>query len=290
MLVVIDADSIVYKAGFACETAIYEVVAEDATGSMQAASFSSADAANAWVHEIGADPTYVETSVRKVAEPVENCLQIVRTMIRNIVADTCPGRPLLFLSGHVNYRERLATIRPYKGNRDKLHKPLHYEAMRYYLIDTHGAQVSDGNEADDEVSIYARSHEVIVAGVDKDLDQIPGRHYDYGKRLHFSISSEEAEEQFWLQVLQGDPSDNVGGVYRMGPVAARNWLKQPHDDTWRYVVRAYELSQEKPGCPYANMPAEDAALENARLVYLQQSPGELWRPHGKRGLVQELYA
>lgn len=293
MLVLVDADSIVYKAGFAVETASYEAIAEDDWGTLKTRSFDSRQELDDWLAEIGADPAFATTTVYREAEPVENAIQIVKTILQDIQKETRATALSVFLTGKQNYRDLVATIKPYKGNRDKLHKPIHYDAMRHYLQMQWGASVSDGNEADDEVSIAARKQDCIVAAIDKDLDQIPGRHYDYGKKIHFEVTEEQAEEQFWLQVLQGDPSDNVGGVYRMGPKAAEKWLQEWDfycgGSIWACVLAAYQQSQEKKGCPYADMDPEDAALENARLVYLQQKPGELWLPHGERAHVAELY-
>jgi len=57
----------------------------------------------------------------------------------------------IILSGPGNFRDSIATIKPYKGNRDPTHIPVHYSAIRQYMIDQYCAVVIHGREADDEV-------------------------------------------------------------------------------------------------------------------------------------------
>ena len=65
------------------------------------------------------------------------------------------------------------------------------------MTDTWGAEVIDGWEADDEVGIRARQLaadgvEFCIATIDKDLDQIPGLHYDYRQHVFYDIDEEYA--------------------------------------------------------------------------------------------------
>ena len=95
--------------------------------------------------------------VVKDDEPVEHAYQAVKTTFEGKLlnfpqADTS-SKPALYISGKDNFREKVATILPYKGNRDPLHKPKYYKEIREYLKDAYGAQVVDGQEADDEIGI-----------------------------------------------------------------------------------------------------------------------------------------
>src|SRR5258708_10815565 len=87
--------------------------------------------------------------------------------------------------------------------------------------------MTSGIEADDAVSIFAHNHYesglqelLVIATIDKDLDQIPGNHYNYMHKVFYAITPAEAEQFFVYQILAGDPTDNVVGVWRCGESAA----------------------------------------------------------------------
>lgn len=86
-------------------------------------------------------------------DPIEHCLHSVKMMIESII-DGCGNGPVrIFLTGEGNFREKIATIKKYKGNRDGMHKPAHLQSCRDYLIRRYNAEVVDGQEADDSMSI-----------------------------------------------------------------------------------------------------------------------------------------
>ena len=270
----IDADPLVYRSGFAAQETVNDEVFGEAV----------------------------------IAQPVENALQIVKTSLKAMTYDVEErfnqvASESLVLSGPDNFRFKIATIRPYKGNRPA-RLPVHYQAIRDYLTER-GAKVIHRREADDEISIRAwrlwnesgqdgRHHATyVVATIDKDLDQIPGWHYDYMKHVFYFVDEDDAEAALWTQILSGDPSDNVPGAWKIGRAKALKLVQQAieknvsEQDMWQVVVFAYELSQKAEGCPYKDRKAEDVALETARLVYMQREPGELWNPPGiPMGTVQ----
>lgn len=129
------------------------------------------------------------------------------------------------LSGPGNFRDSIATVFPYKGNRDSSHKPYWYQSIRNYLTSEWGARVVHGREADDECSILARrdrdaGNKYCIATIDKDLDQIPGEHYNYLKQVNHYVSVGAADRWFWCQCLSGDATDGVPGCYKLGAVGA----------------------------------------------------------------------
>lgn len=224
------------------------------------------------------------------------------------------------LSGPGNFRDSIATVFPYKGNRDSSHKPYWYQSIRNYLTSEWGARVVHGREADDECSILARrdrdaGNKYCIATIDKDLDQIPGEHYNYLKQVNHYVSVGAADRWFWCQCLSGDATDGVPGCYKLGSVGAERIVSEAADagatmvdakvpsgtttdaqapsgrirrtaastrgGIWSTIVSTYEASKAKAGCPYVGRDAEAIALESARLVYLQQIEGELWTPPGE---------
>jgi DNA polymerase-1 len=253
-------------------------------------------------------------------EREESALEAVRTQLWSIekaVREQYRIREFtdisVILSGPGNYRNALAKRFPYKGNRDADHKPYWYQSIRDYLTGSWGARVVSGREADDECSIIAWSylnaeHECTtdasvdangwvrlralpagaycVATIDKDLDQIPGLHYNYLKSVHYDQTPDAAELFFWQQCLSGDATDGIPGCYRIGEARAKRIISESAGlSYWDSVVAEYAESTKRKGCPYLVSDAAAVALETARLVYLQQVEGELWNPppepHGR---------
>jgi hypothetical protein len=269
----IDADPLVYRSGFAAQETVNDEVFGEAV----------------------------------IAQPVENALQIVKTSLKAMTYDVEErfnqvASESLVLSGPDNFRFKIATIRPYKGNRPA-RLPVHYQAIRDYLTER-GAKVIHRREADDEISIRAwrlwnesgqdgrHAATYVVATIDKDLDQIPGWHYDYMKHVFYFVDEDDARAALWTQILSGDPSDNVPGCWKVGRTKAhkliQSYISQGASDLrlWNgAIVNTYAASQFHEDCPYKNLKAADVALETAQLVYMQREPGELWNPppvpHGK---------
>ena len=300
MRLIIDGDALVYRAGFASERHSYQGVVETPTGDTDTFHQPAGPMMTAFTAQqeaLGNKIIFKEKLVDP--EPVGYALQAVNLVIHKIVDEIRKAghddiQTVILLTGPDNFRERLATIRPYKGNRDPSHKPVHYQALRDYLTGRLGARVIHGREADDEVSILARQARregavYCVATIDKDLDQIPGLHYDYRQHVFYTVSEEDAERALWIQALAGDSGDNVPGCYGVGLGRATKAIDQMLAvpgvlplDIWEYIVAIYAESQTKEGCPYKDKDPEDVALETARLVYLQRFPGEVWYPTGPR--------
>jgi hypothetical protein len=309
MRLIFDADPVVYGAGFASEQLSWLVVAEDAEGNLIERHFlavkgGAKTAANKWLLENSLEAVSWEKVI--TPEPVEFALQAVNTTIRGAiraVAKRFNTRPhdltlTVLLSGPGNWREEVATIAPYKGNRDPTHKPYWYQQIRTHLVEKWGANVIHGREADDEASIIAEQHiadgdaSYVVCTIDKDLDQIPGHHYDYKKHVHYEVPLEHAERWFWVQVLSGDPTDNIPGCYGISTKKAEDlidkWdsLPLPKGTTrdqfmWQRVCITYKAAEDARGatCPWVGKKtAAEAALETARLVRMQKHVGELWEP------------
>lgn len=302
MRLIIDADPIVYRSGFAAEKTAYHFVAEDLEGKLYERYFEPDNEKTALQKATDWMKFYemTELSREKVVlpEPVEHALYLVKQELTGIV-DRVQGSYApkgatshVLLSGPGNFREKIAKQKPYKGNRDPSHVPYHYQAIRDYMTAQWGARVISGRESDDEASILAHRAlaegvPYVIATIDKDLDQVPGLHYDYKRKVFYDVSPEEGRKVFWTQLLSGDPTDNIPGCYRMGPAKAGKIVSLLMDedawdaeDMWRMVVGEYKASTRYAGCPYKLEDAETVALETARLVYMQRRENELWNPPG----------
>ena len=120
------------------------------------------------------------------------------------------------ISGRGNFRYEIATIQPYKGNRDGVEKPFHYDALRQFYVDAYGAKFSVGMEADDAIGLAHDPEKDIIATTDKDLDCIPGIHFNWDKASCYYISEVDANRHFFKQVLIGDTTDNILGLFGVG--------------------------------------------------------------------------
>ena len=175
----------------------------------------------------------------------------------------------LYLTGKNNFRIGIAKTAVYKGNR-VAPKPEHLAALRQHLVKHWGATIVDGQEADDAIAIHATllsCENNIVVSLDKDLDQIPGWHYNFVKNIGYHITPQEATYKFYHQILTGDAADNIIGLFKVGPVKANKILEECEDELALYkaCVDAYDGDEER-------------VLENAQLLWLRRYEGQTWEP------------
>ena len=158
----------------------------------------------------------------------------IRNMINTMMLDIegqCMADVLkVAVKGKNNFRYQVYP--EYKAKRPEL-KPEIREALNYghkFMQDKWEAVQSDGMEADDLVSIWAyeaREMEIpyVICGIDKDLKQIPGNHYNYNKKVHDFVDDDRANYNLMLQCLTGDSTDNIPGIKGIGPKKAEKILK-----------------------------------------------------------------
>jgi hypothetical protein len=289
--VVVDADYLVYSCGFAVEKTWYDVAVQRPDGTTDEAIFRTKDEAEAWLSYESPDSDK-QLDRRIEAEPLANALFLVgRTLGAVDSALTERGiefdRLELFLTGKGNFRDSLATIKGYKANRDPTHRPVHYKSIRRYLINRWGATVVDGYEADDAVAMAAHEagydpDRIVIVTCDKDLLTVPGLQYNFQKKRFVVVTPQEARLNFYRQLITGDPTDNIGGAFRAGKAKAEQRLQGPMMEYAMYAtaLKLYEEGKGYKGCPYAHLSAEEALLENARLIHMKRHVGDVWLPPG----------
>lgn len=156
-----------------------------------------------------------------------------------------------------NFREAIATLKPYKGNRKGLEKPLHYDNITEYLLANYTCIVAEGMEADDMLSITQTSYidagmegATIICTRDKDLRMVKGNHFGWacGKQDQFGphyvrhigeitpVYKKDGDDKvvgirgtglkfFNSQLLTGDTVDNIPGIPGVGVAKAYKLLK-----------------------------------------------------------------
>jgi hypothetical protein len=156
----------------------------------------------------------------------ETAKMLIRGLVNNIVAETGADAKEMFLTKGKHFRYFIAKTHPYKGNRNSP-KPISYELL-FKELQSMGAKVISGIEADDAVRIRALElglENVILAFIDKDLLQIGGQSFDYGKMtMREYITPLEADRYFYKQMLIGDMTDNIHGIKGVGAVKAGKLL------------------------------------------------------------------
>jgi len=292
MRTLIDADIILYSAGFSAEKPIWRLTVNGEE--KPRSSFRYKKELLEWAEAVGlAKEDYVAVKDTEVA-PVAHALSNAKQLIKRILLRTNADEYQLYLTGSNNFREDIATIKPYKGNRDSNHKPHHYDALIRYLTENWGAITVEGIEADDQLSIdqmkdyiyhkdiYFKtgginrpSTQTCIATIDKDLNGVPALHYNWNQDVMYWVTEEDAYTWLYCQLITGDTTDNIQGVPGAGKAKAYKVLSscETEEDMYWAVLDLYQAYYGALG--YKPM---DALVENARLLYMLREREVMWQP------------
>jgi len=265
----IDGDVINYSVGFASQTSMYEV------GGKQ---FEISKDATAYAGQYGIDVTTITPVV--IAEPISFALSSAKRLIERIKKACNATSYTVLLTGDVNFRDDVATIQKYKGNR-KSSKPVNFLDIKKYLIDVQGAEVVEGEEADDQLSIRAVKNGDTIATIDKDLNNTAGVHYNWMHDNLYEVSAVEADRNFHKQLFTGDSTDNIPGMFRITGKRASKKYKDAIDemvnpvDMYKYVFDVYTTACEE---GEVDIDVEATLIEIGRLLWMRREEGEMWLP------------
>jgi len=309
-----DADSSVYAIGFMTETKMHYLLDDNNKVVWQG---NDKRELNKWQKVNDPDKQLTHDFTVDVA-PVSHALASAKKFVANTLAFTgCQRTILLLTKGGDCFRHHLATIQKYKGNRDGMKKPAHYDAIREYYMTVHGALMFNKWEADDAACMALHKgstrpdYEYVLSTIDKDLAQQRGKHVNPGKKDEGVYVIEEAEGwyNFYHQMLMGDAADNIKclkgtkGAPGIGKAKAAKLLapagnnipmmcqivydqylikygSEPFAYTPWWAVPEVNLKQEFLDRP---MVLEGTALsmfrENANLLYMLRTPNDQYLPH-----------
>lgn len=199
--------------------------------------------------------------------PVSHALQIVKNTITDILVATEADDFIVFISGTDNFRVERAVTHEYKGNRKDARRPIHYDAIREYLVDTYGAEIINGQEADDALGIFLTedTKNRICCSIDKDLLMVPGKHYNWVKKTFIEIDEITGMLNFFRQLLTGDDTDNIKGIHQVGPAKADKILSAQLATWWLMKVKG---AYHKAGMDM------DRVHENADLLWIRRKPNQ----------------
>jgi DNA polymerase-1 len=190
-------------------------------------------------------------------------------LLDNILTKTEATSYRAFLTGPNNFRKQIYP--EYKANRTQP-KPRHLEDLRVYSLDKLNAELAPANlEADDALAIN-QTEETIICSLDKDLLQVPGKHFSWeisGKGWNrpdtFTDQTElEGLRLFYKQCIKGDPSDNVKGIVGVGAKGADKLLDncQTDEQMFKAVRKAYDNDAE--------------FIMNASVLWILRSLDDKW--------------
>ena len=217
-------------------------------------------------------------------DPFSFAARSVRVFLENLMATLNADGIDVYLTGEGNYRKELGCdAYPYKGTRKK-EKPPHFYEMREYLIENLGAIEINGKEADDALATAACQLGHGIATIDKDLWGVPGWHYNWNKQEVSCVSPEAANRVFYTQLLSGDSSDNIPGLFkRLGKKVTKkvleplDWMTEP-TEMYDYVYKVYSEAYDNVGmCLDDKVKVlDDWLLRQGRQLWMQRSDGEMW--------------
>lgn len=288
-VLLVDGDILLYRCGWAGEKTKYlveAIVAEPVYnpegGLIDGAAhlshsfypFESKKEADEFTKTI---PEQVESTIwsRRELDKLENVLHSAKAILESFVTKFSPSEVRIYLSGRKNFRDDIAFTKEYKGNRIQ-DKPKYFKDIKDYLINVHGASLTEGIEADDAIGIDAQSlgARSITVTIDKDLDQVAGWHYNWVQDKLYWIDQRTAQFNLYTQILSGDPTDNVPGLEGIGGAKAARLLAGAeshldlHRRTWGEYMRRYPDGEF----------ARRYFLEQANLVYILREAGKHFEP------------
>jgi hypothetical protein len=278
MKVMIDADVLQYEAAFAAQRTVYTYQKQQFNGAEEAKLFcEEADLDYRLLRKEGEITSHVEELSPADAK------MILRAKIDKIVRNTGATQWDLLLSGKDNYRVRIAKTKGYKANRADTPKPVHFDWVGQCLLDW-GAEVVEGIEADDAIGIaLTRDRDAVCATIDKDLNMIPGYHYDWNKGIKYRVNEPDAIWYFHRQMLMGDATDNIPGVPGWGEQKATNAMAPYRTaraaEGWAkvqevYIAGPYEF-KDGTKTPDDYM---EYLTEQGGLLWIMRRPDEFWTP------------
>lgn len=147
---------------------------------------------------VDGDVIAYQGSYGRDTRPEKIVASAVDDLLDRIKDDTGAGTLVIYLTGKENFRNDVACLQQYKGNRyhpdgtRKTPQPLQLQYARDYLIEQYGAELQPYQEADDALTIaqtaFNKQKEEggklssIISTIDKDLRICPGRHHNIGNQ------------------------------------------------------------------------------------------------------------
>jgi len=173
---------------------------------------------------------------------LEDCWSNFKTMLKDVLESIYCDDYMMAVKGENNFRNML--FPEYKVHRhyDPTKQNAFVPILRQLAVAEDFAVEATGYEADDFLRMWAEEcmsvgREYIICSIDKDLNCIPGLHRDLKKNITYEVSELDALKNYYVQLLRGDPTDNIQGIFGVGEVMARNLVSDCNtEDELKFTV------------------------------------------------------
>lgn len=227
----------------------------------------------------GAQETFkFEADAVTIVPDMQEVTPLITEFLTNMRSVTHASDMLVCFSASNCFRYDILST--YKHNRKDKPKPVLYQDIKDHLLNSYPCKIKDRLEADDIMGIMATKApgKYIVCSIDKDLQQIPGWHFNWNKDASPRYVSEDAADLwFWKQCLTGDSTDGFTGVPGIGPKTADKVLNTVEDGKyWEAILERYLMHGLDE--PYAITQARMARILRASDYDFEQKEPILWSP------------
>ncbi len=182
--------------------------------------------------------------------PLSVLQNAVDEFIHAIARDSGVTKMVMFLSDVTNFRYEVAKTKPYKGNRVNVVRPPLLAPAKEYIREKYRGMSIENYEADDCIASYMTQHKNVAhAGIDKDIRQVLGWHFNFVKRIWEHTNEDDSQLLLYRQICRGDTSDNIPGLPGVGEKTAEKAITDPelaYLDTIRLYRNTFDnLSEAK---------------------------------------------
>ena len=225
-LLLVDADSLLYRAAASCIHSSYVMYDKDGYKIYRTQSKRGLNKILKHLTEEDRNNNVV------VIETVEDSEQIAKYNLDiqlSKLEATYPGHDLLLYITDTTCNWRRTIYPDYKGNRVET-KPSHLQFL-YKYVKKLGAIEVPCEEADYLIACAAKSlkstpTQYVVCHIDHDLNMITGEHYNYVTGSKYRVTTEQANREYINIMLAGDTGDNIKGLNKVGKVKAKQFADE----------------------------------------------------------------
>lgn len=240
-VLLVDGDLLLYTVGFTVDHAVYKINNKTFRYKKEAIEYCAHH--SKFLSKLKVEDIEEDREI----ESFENSIYLLQRLLASIGEKCDSNQYLICFSGEDNFRKKLNTDPPYKGNREDV-KPYHYYDMKSWIMKNYYSVIIHELEADDIMGCLQKE-DTIICSFDKDMKMIPGHHYNWKTDKREWISRDEAAKWFWIQMLVGDAADNIKGIHGIGEKKAVKLLDSYYTvHGWESIVKnEYEkvYGQEK---------------------------------------------